>query len=203
MKSTYCKLILSGLVIGALLPAALSHAQVTTTIQQILAERDTTTTDRQKIRYCNGGIFKPCVCWQHATKRVMYRPKVRECGGKAAIILSSNPNGSYVNAFSAVLRNVENADRIPDPRIETVGGCTKELASSESPPNRCSVFKAQKVIRAGDDRGDIKVHCLGAAGNSRFGKMARRITIKLADSPNDSNDPIVRVCLQSPLKNLN
>lgn len=171
----------------------------TTTIAKILTELDTTTPDPKKPKYCSGGVFKPCVCWQDVTKRVMYRPSVRECRGNAAIILS----GSYNGAFSAVLRNRENADRIPVPSKATVNGCSKALASSVAPPNKCSLFKAQKVIRVNNDGGDITVHCMGSRGNSKYGSLARRITIKLADSPNDSSDPIVRVCLQSPLKNLN
>lgn len=180
------------------LTCSISYAQ-TTTIAKILAERDTTTKDPKKPSYCSGGVFKPCVCWPDVTKRVMYRPSVRECSGNAAIILS----GSYAGAFSTVLRTGENADRIPIPSKATVNGCSQELASSVAPPNRCSLFKAQKVIKVEDDRGDASVHCMGTRGTSVYGRMARRITIKLADSPNDTNDPIVRVCLRSPLKGLN
>ena len=176
-----------------------AYSQAMTTVAKILAERDTTTKDPKKPKYCSGGVFKPCVCWQDATKRVMYRPSVRECGGKAAIIL----HGTYAGAFSAVLRNRENADRIPNPAIQTVNGCTKALASSAAPPNKCSLFKAQKVIKTSDDRGNVAVHCMGTKGTSSFGMTARRITIKLADVPNATTDPLVRVCLRGPDKNLN
>lgn len=192
------KIIIAFALISALIGIPHASAQ-TTTIAQIVSEIDTKTPDPKKPKYCSGGVFKPCVCWKDVTKRVMYRPSVKECRGGSAIILT----GSYAGAFSAVLRNIENADRIPVPSKATVNGCSKELASSESPPNRCSLFKAQKVIRVSNDGDDVTVHCMGARGNSFYGRQARRITIKLADRPNDSSDPLVRVCLKSPLENLN
>lgn len=182
--------------------AASASAQGISTIAKILTERDTQTANVKSPKYCSGGVFKPCVCASDVTKRIMYRPAVRECGGNAAVILF----GPYLGAFSAVLRNVENADRIPNPKDLSqamVNGCSRELADSAAPPNRCSLFKAQKVIRAEDSRGAIAVHCMGAAGSSVYGRKARRITVKLSDSPNSSNDPLVRACLGSPLKDLN
>jgi len=181
----------------AMLPMVVQAQLGTVTVAEIMEQRDTTTPDVKKPRYCSGGVFKPCVCAKDVTKRVLYRTSVRECGRKAAIILT----GSYAQSFSVVLRDAENKDRVPF--ATTVNGCSFALAQSVSPPNRCSVFKAQKVIKLSDDRGPVRVHCMGASGGSAFGKRARRMTVKLADSPNDSNDPIARLCLNSPTKNLN
>lgn len=169
---------------------------VLTTVSEIMAERDMTTKDVSSPRYCSGSVFKPCVCAPDVTKRVQYRPMVKECGRKAAIILS----GKYAGAFSAVIRDVENADRIPAKSF--VNGCTK-YERDVLGLSKCSVFKAQKVLKYKDERGDVTVHCLGAAGNSAFFKRARRITVKLADRPNSSADPLARLCLYGPTKNLN
>lgn len=169
---------------------------VVTSVADILASRDTTTTDKEDPKYCSGGVFKPCVCAADVTKRVQYRPIVKECGRKAAIIL----NGRYASAFSAVIRDVENADRIPAKSF--INGCTKYERDTLG-LNKCSVFKAQKVLKYEDERGTVSVHCLGAPGNSAFFKRARRITVKLADKPNSSADPLARLCLYGPTKNLN
>jgi hypothetical protein len=186
-------------LLTTLLPSIASAQVATTTVAQIMAERDTTTPNIKNPRYCTGGsspLFKPCVCPRDVTKRAQYRPSVKECGRKAAIIL----NGSYASAFSAVVRDVENADRIP--KKELINGCTVQERDGLG-LNKCSVFKAQKVLRYSDERGAVAVHCLGAPGTSRFFRRAGRITVKLADAPNSTNDPIARLCLAGPTKNLN
>jgi hypothetical protein len=171
-------------------------AQKTVSLVQIMEDRDTTTPNKKKPRYCDGGRFKPCVCYKDVTKRIMYRPSVKECNGNAGIIL----HGGYSGAFSAVVRNKENTDRVP--ANELINGCSTEdrdiLALS-----KCSVYKAQKVIKTYDYRGNVTLHCLGAKGNSNYFKRVSRITVKIADKPGTTDDPIARVCLKSPTENLN
>lgn len=171
-------------------------AERTTTVAQILAERDTTTKDVKKPHYCYGGVFKPCICARDVSKRILYRPSVAECKRNAAIILT----GKYAASYSAVVRNNENADRIP--ANELINGCSVHERDTLG-LNKCSVYKSQKKILAEDERGQVTVHCLGAKGSSSYFNRAQRITIKLSDSPNDSNDPLVRACLFGPNKNLN
>jgi hypothetical protein len=185
------------LLVSIVFFAPYTNAQVTT-VAKILAERDTTTPNKKKPRYCTGGAirFKRCVCAPDVTKRVQYRPIVKECGRKAAIIL----NGTYASAFSAVVRNVENADRIPKNAL--INGCSIYDRDTLG-LNKCSVYKAQKVLKYEDERGTVSVHCLGAPGTSSYFKNARRITVKLGDAPDSTNDPIARLCLAGPTKNLN
>ena len=68
-------------------------------------------------QYCNGQRFKPCVCAPYVPKTVQYRPAIRECSGKAGIILS----GKYKHIFSIVVRDGNNADRFP---ATGINGCT-------------------------------------------------------------------------------
>ena len=173
-----------------------AFAQRTTTVAQILTERDTTTPDVKNPKYCHGGVFKPCVCAKYVSKKIMYRPAVSECKGNAAIILADK----YAASYSAVIRNNENADRIPAKAL--INGCSKH-ERDDLGLNKCSVYKTQKKILAEDDRGQITVHCMGAKGSSAYFKRAQRITVKLRDSPNDNKDPLVRACLFGPTKNLN
>ena len=86
---------------------------------------------KKKINYCQGGRFKPCVCWQDVSKDVSYRPSVEACGGNAAIIT----RGRYLNAFSVVVRDRDNKDRWP---VSGFGGCSFALANAASPPASCS-----------------------------------------------------------------
>lgn len=180
----------------SLVPLSFAVAERTTTVAQILLDRDTTTKDVKKPHYCYGGIFKPCVCARDVSKKIMYRPSVRECKGNAAIILT----GKYAASYSAVIRDNANADRIP--AHELINGCSIYERDTLG-LNKCSVYKSQKRILAEDDRGQITVHCLGARGSSAYFNRAQRITVKLSDSPNDTNDPLVRACLYGPTKNLN
>src|SRR5688572_19091896 len=72
-----------------------------------------------KIKYCQGGRFKPCVCPAYVHKDVSYRPTYKACGGNAAILL----RGKYLAVHSVVVRDSENRDRWP---ATGFGGCTDE-----------------------------------------------------------------------------
>lgn len=163
-------------------------------IEDVLSERSSAATPK-KPRYCQGGLFKPCVCPRDVPKVVQYRPAVKECDGSAAIILS----GRYANVFSVVVRDRENKDRWPPTGIN---GCTA-YERDVLALHRCSAFKAQKVIKIDDDRGDATVHCLGASGYSTLFRRVTRMTAKLSDVPNSTNDPLARWCLAKPTEGLN
>jgi hypothetical protein len=80
------------IVIIAFLPICAAHSQNTSnrriwTIPEIMQERAILSIVK-KPRYCNTGPFKPCVCAADVPSVVQYRPAVRQCGGKAAIVLS-------------------------------------------------------------------------------------------------------------------
>ena len=196
-------LLLCGVVAGAAGLVAVGQSRVVAqtdsrrvwTAEEILAERDLETPDKKKVRYCQGGAFKPCVCPSYVTKRVQYRPAVKECGGDAAIILS----GKYLNAYSAVVRDNQNKDRWPP---QGINGCTPYERDTLA-LNKCSAFKVQKVIGVENETADAEVHCLGGSGYSTLFRNVRRITIKLADIPNSTNDPLARLCLVGPTKPLN
>ena len=164
------------------------------TAQQILDERKPAQT-KKKPRYCQGGVFKPCVCPRDVSTLVQYRPAVKECGGRAAIVLS----GKYLNVFSVVVRDRENKDRWPPAGF---GGCSA-YERDVLALNKCSAFKVQKILGMDDVTADAEVHCLGASGYSTLFKRVTRITAKLADIPNSNSDPIVRWCLNKPTKPLN
>lgn len=153
---------------------------------------------RRPINYCNGGRFKPCVCYYDVAREMQYRPAVEECGGNAGVVLT----GKYGGVFSAVVRDRENRDRFPVPG-SGYGECTLEEADAINPPNRCSAFKTQSTIRVGSGRDKGKLYCLGASGYSSIFSLVTRVTVKLADSPNSSEDPIVRWCLRKPTLPLN
>lgn len=153
---------------------------------------------KNKIRYCQGSRFKPCVCAPNVTKDVAYLPSMRACRNNAAIITK----GRYLNVFSAVVRDNSNRDRVPLPG-SGFGGCSYALANSVSPPNSCSAYKSQKVFYTELNNFPVRVHCLGAKGSSSIFKRVARITVKIVDSPNDSNDSIARLCLAGPTKALN
>ena len=55
----------------------------------------------------------------------------------------------------------------------------------------------------GAKEGEAKVHCLGASGYSSLFSRVTRMTAKLADVPNSTNDPLVRWCVIAPDKALN
>lgn len=153
-------------------------------------------TSKKKLRYCQGGRFAACVCWQDVSKDVSYRPSYAKCGGKAAVLT----RGKYKNIFSVVVRDSENRDRWP---VSGFSGCSYALANSKSPPNKCSAFKVQKVFYENTSKGIQRVNCLGAPGTSSLFKKVTRMTAKLSDVPNSTNDPLARWCLRSPKASLN
>ena len=165
------------------------------TIEEIMSARNLDAPTKKKIRYCQGGVFKPCVCSKDVSKLIQYRPSVKECNGRAAVVLS----GKYRNAFSAVVRDKENKDRWPP---QGINGCSS-FETNVLALNKCSAFKAQKVIGVEDNKSDAYVHCLGASGYSSLFRRVSRITIKLADIPNSTNDPLARLCLVGPKDALN
>lgn len=133
---------------------------------------------------CNESVFKPCICAKAVPSEVKYRPRLAECGGKAAVILE----GEWASAFSVVFRDRQNRDRYP-----SVGynGCTTAEAGGVAPPNRCSAFKVQKRIR---QEGRV-IHCFGNKGSDKILAKASRLTVKLKDVPMSSTDPLARICL--------
>jgi hypothetical protein len=146
---------------------------------------------------CGGEFgFKRCVCAGNVRSSLRYRPALSECNGNAAAIL----DGEYLEAFSIVVRDTQNRDRWPAAG-SGFGGCSAELANSDSPPNSCSAFKVQeKIIVAG---GAAVVHCFGASGYSSIFSDVVRVTIKNSDDPFSSDDDIDRLCLVSGSKPLN
>lgn len=139
---------------------------------------------------CQGGRFKPCTCWRDAPRAVHYRPKLNQCKGNAAVILS----GKYKNSFSVVVRDIENRDRWP---LAGLPGCGSDDVLAGL--SKCSAFKTQRVIKGPV----LNVYCLGASGNSDLFKQVTRITIKLRDLPGSNMDPLARICLASPNLPLN
>ncbi len=164
------------------------------TVAEVLDERQTPVRNPTP-RYCQGAVFKPCVCARDVSKLAQYRPAVKECNGKAAIVLS----GKYLGVFSVVVRDRENKDRWP---TAGANGCTP-FERDTLALNKCSVFKVQKIIQASDAKGEAKVHCLGASGYSSLFSRVTRMTAKLADVPNSNKDPLVRWCVIAPGKALN
>ena len=163
------------------------------TIEEIIAEREDPA--RNRTRYCNGQFFKPCICAKDVSNFVQYRPSVKECRNRAAIILS----GKYLNVFSVVVRDWLNRDRWP---TEGVNNCTPYERDTLG-LNKCSVFKVQKIINVSDSEGNAEVHCLGASGYSSLFSKVTRITAKLSDIPDSNQDPLIRWCLAGPTKPLN
>ncbi len=141
---------------------------------------------------CNESTFTPCICAKRVPKSIRYRPTLHACNGRAAAILE----GDFRTSFSVVLRDRENRDRFP---TNGWNGCTS--AEIEAGLTRCSAYKAQKVIR----RANRTIHCFGEPGTSSVLSRATRITIKLRDIPESTNDPLVRVCLNrfNPTRRLN
>jgi hypothetical protein len=164
------------------------------TLEEVLAERKRESSSK-KVKYCQGGRFKPCVCPRFVSKAVQYRPALLECNGNAAVILSRK----YLGIFSVVVRDSENRDRWPE---RGYGNCTPHERDVLG-LNKCSAFKVQDRFEREDTSGDADVHCLGASGYSSLFENVRRITAKLADKPGSTNDPLARWCLISPDKPLN
>lgn len=164
------------------------------TIDEVIAER-LSPSIKKNPRYCQGGLFKPCVCAKDVPTIVQYRPAVKECGNKAAIILS----GKYKDVFSVVVRDRENKDRWP---LSGINGCSA-FERDTLGLNKCSAFKVQKVIPVENTESDAEVHCLGASGYSTLFKRVSRMTAKLSDVPNSTTDPLARWCLAGPTNPLN
>ena len=138
---------------------------------------------------CGGEFgFRRCVCPESVPFTVRYRPAVVECNNNAAAIL----DGPYLDAFSVVVRDTQNRDRWPAAG-SGFGGCSAELADSESPPNYCSAFKVQSKFPIA--AGTALVHCFGASGYSDIFADASRLTIKNSDNPFSNDDDIDRYCL--------
>lgn len=148
-----------------------------------------------KPSYCQGGVFKPCVCAKDVPSLVQYRPAIAECGGKAGIVLS----GKYKDVFSVVVRDRENKDRWP---VTGINGCTAYERDALG-LNKCSAFKVQKVIDIENKDGNASVNCLGASGYSKLFKRVVRMTAKLSDVPNSNTDPLARWCLKGATEPLN
>lgn len=131
---------------------------------------------------CNESVFKPCVCASKSDPKIKFRSALKACKGRAAVILE----GKYKSAFSVVLRDRLNRDRvIPD---DFKHNCTSYEINTLG-LNKCSAYKAQKVIR----KGSSTTFCFGLPGAKM--KKATRITIKLVDDPNGTNDVLIRQCL--------
>lgn len=179
------------LIVGASLPIRVSYGEAKRvwSVSEILATRNQSKKTRSP-RYCQGRRFKPCVCAADVPGVVQYRPAVSECQNKAAIILS----GRYKDIFSVVVRDNENRDRWPPQGINRCTPFERDVLAL----HKCSAFKTHKVLQYSHAEGDATVHCLGARGYSRLFRKVVRMTAKLADIPNSSNDPLARWCLNKP-----
>jgi hypothetical protein len=182
--------------------SAPSSGGSTTSIEDFYSEPEPIKARPKRTRYCKNSkspaFVKPCVCARDVDKRIRYRPSLAECDGNAAAIMS----GRYKGIFSVVLRDVQNRDRWP---LNGANGCSAELAQSQFPPNKCSLFKAQKQFSAGpaSDPDRFEVFCFGGSGYSKAFARVTRLTLKLGDSPTSTNDPLIRACLTSPKQGLN
>lgn len=144
------------------------------------------------VRYCYGGVFKPCICASSLSKSIKYHPAEPACNGNAAILLRA----PYLSLFSVVVRDNQNKDRWPP---QGANGCSPELTNAKNPPNRCSVFKAQRrFTRITAEGKRERVYCLGAPGNSSLFSRVQRITAKFNDVPDSSKDQIERWCIIRP-----
>jgi hypothetical protein len=191
----FTRLITATLVCLSIFTTGAEAQQKVWNADEILSERKLTVKDKRRPRFCRGGAFKPCVCPKDVTKLVQYRPAVKECNGRAAIILS----GKYLNAYSAVVRDFENKDRWPP---QGINGCSV-FERDTLGLNKCSAFKVQEVLPIENEIADAEIHCLGASGYSTLFRKVSRITIKLADIPGSNNDPLVRLCLAGSTEALN
>lgn len=129
---------------------------------------------------CNESVFKPCICNEDVPVDIKYRTSHPLCNNRAAAILK----GDFKESFSIVLR-----DRLNRDRVAPIGFNNCSQAEIDAGLNKCSIFKAQKTIRTATRT----IHCFGLPGVLM--SKATRMTIKLADRPNSSDDPLVRVCL--------
>jgi hypothetical protein len=139
-----------------------------------------------------GSIFKPCICADQVPSDIQYRSSLSACGGNAAAILK----GGYADSFSVVLRDSQNRDRWP---ASGYNGCT--AGEVEEGLAKCSAFKCQKTVRSSDQY----ICCFGEPGSSSIMAGATRLTIKLADHPGSTTDPLLRLCLPGfdPTSSLN
>ncbi len=180
---------------GVPTPTPTPFGQKVWTISEILAEPSTG--GGGGAARCGGEFgFRRCICAGDVPSYVRYRPAVVECNGNAAAILS----GRLLNAFSVVVRDTQNKDRWPEAG-SGYGGCSFEVANAESPPNSCSAFKAQDRFYIGG--GVAEIYCFGESGYSEIFADAARLTVKLTDDPNSSEDEIERFCLHGATLPLN
>lgn len=178
--------------------SAMPENNETATVKTSAAKKKKRKTKR--VDYCQGGRFKPCVCWEDVPRKVRYKPSDDRCplstypGDQKNHVASIVLSGDYYNAFSAVVRDGENADRSPcEPSLCSLAEC--ELGLS-----KCSRWKVQSGFRANDQRG----LCLGASGFSEVFEGIRRITVKLKNIPGTADEPYIRrLCLRAPDKVLN
>lgn len=165
------------------------------TLDETIAEKSPKV-PKGKTKYCHGGRFQPCVCYQYVSRAMKYRPAVEECDGNAGILFAKK----YTGIYSAVVRDTENRDRWPESGF---GGCTP-YERDVLALNKCSAFKVQDIIKVKTEKNQpYALHCLGASGYSTLFKKVTRITVKLSDSPDSNNDPLVRWCLKKPNQPLN
>lgn len=188
------KVIVALALICTLVGTASAQEKRVWTIDEVISERQAPSY-KKKPRYCSGAVFKPCVCASDVPTVVQYRPAIKECGNKAGIVLS----GKYKDVFSVVVRDRENKDRWPPQGINGCSAYERDVLAL----HKCSAFKAQKVIPIENENGDAEVHCLGASGYSSVFARVTRMTAKLSDVPNSTNDPLARWCLAGPTKPLN
>lgn len=163
------------------------------TVDEILNEKRKPD-PKSPIDYCQKGRFSPCVCPKDVARDMRYRPAVQECNGNAAIVLT----GKYLSVFSVVVRDSENRDRWPASGFH---GCS--VSEANAGLAKCSAFKTQDRFYAGKKSKKAQFNCLGASGYSKLFKKVVRVTAKLADIPNSSDDPLARWCLNGPAKPLN
>lgn len=146
---------------------------------------------------CGGEFgFRRCLCVADVPSSVRYRPSIVECNYNAGAIL----HDEYLDAFSIVVRDTQNRDRWPAAG-SGFGGCSFDVANSESPPNSCSAFKVQDKFKIAN--GTAMVHCFGASGYSEIFSDVVRMTIKISDDPFSNDDDIDRICLISGDEPLN
>ena len=95
IATTTCSLVVafSSVFVLTAAPSEAQEAQRTWTISEIISERQAP--ENNRTRYCNGAIFKPCVCPSDVTNYVQYRPSVKECG-KRADRKSTRLNSSHI-----------------------------------------------------------------------------------------------------------
>ena len=140
------------------------------------------------ILFITPSAFPFGACDDAHPKGIAYLPKVKQCGGTAAVAVW----GDLYNSFSIVVRDCNNNDRDP---------CHKQEGSCAT--NQSSPFKTQKILTArlrysGKSFGG-RVHCLKESGFSEVYKLVRRITVKKVNPVRSPGD-LLKLCLRSRTK---